>query len=144
MDCTELDTEQGAYGDYGVFMSGSNNKLIDSVVTAKNDNSQPLTAVFVEGQSNFIGNLRNQYCLHSVEVGPNFTDGLSIEGIWNTQRVQDPAVVLSKVGNGKEIVINHGSITRRTTRVDTYEVGGVSETAGGFTREIDVERTVTD
>jgi hypothetical protein len=144
MDCRELSTTLGAYGDYGVFMSGSNNTLKDCVVTAQDDNSQPLTAVFIEGHQNFISNLRNQHCLHSVEVGPNFTDGLSIDGIWNTQRAQDPAVVLSNVGDGKDISINPISTSRKTSLVDTYQVGGLSLYSAGFTRALDLGKTVSN
>lgn len=107
----------------GVWIRGSNNVFADGVVTSNTNNLD--VAVHIEGHSNFIRNLRTINSLACVEVGEEFTNGCTIEGLWPTQYTQPAAVLLNTVGTGKNINIIPRNNTGYTSIVDTREVEGL-------------------
>jgi hypothetical protein len=109
---------------HGICMRGSNNVLADSVVTS-NTNTLDV-AVHVEGNSNFIRNLRAIRSRACVQVGPTFTDGCTIEGLWPIQFAQPHAVLLNTIGTGKNVNIIPRNRSGFTSLVNTRQVEWLS------------------
>lgn len=107
----------------GVWIRGSNNVFADAVVTSNTNNAD--VAVHVEGGSNFIRNLRVINSLASVEVGSEFTDGCTIEGIWPVGFTQPAAVLLNKIGSGKNVNIIPRNARGFSSIVNTRAVPGL-------------------
>jgi hypothetical protein len=107
----------------GVWMRGSNNVFADGVVTSNANNLD--VAIHVEGHSNFVRNLRTINSLACVQVGEEFTNGCTIDGIWPTQYTQPAAVLLNTVGTGKNVNIIPRNNTGYTSLIDTREVEGL-------------------